>query len=75
MNRFVEEPVTLSDGTVLPAGSRITVCGSYNDPSIYDEPEKFTAARFVNTGKQFVTASADHMLFGHGDHACPGRFL
>lgn len=75
MNRFVEKVITLSDGTVLPKGSRITVCGSYNDPNMYVDPSKFDATRFLNSGKQFVTASADHMLFGNGEHACPGRFL
>ncbi|KAI1849674.1 hypothetical protein JX265_008011 [Neoarthrinium moseri] len=83
MNRFVEKEVTLSDGTVLPQGSRINVISSFMDPKIYPEPEKFDAARFLRMRQQpgnenswqFVTTSGEHMLFGHGQHACPGRFF
>jgi cytochrome P450 len=83
MNRFVESKVTLSDGTVLPHGSRISVMTSFMDPLIYPEPERFDAGRFLKLRSQpgnenswqFVTTSSDHMLFGHGQHACPGRFF
>lgn len=33
-----------------------------------DEPKKAA-------GWQFVTTSKEHMAFGHGQHACPGRFF
>ncbi|KAK6087007.1 cytochrome P450 [Seiridium cupressi] len=83
MNRFVEEEVTLSDGTVLPKGSRINVMTSFMDPKVYENPETFDAARFVKmrahpgneNSWQFVTTNPEHMLFGHGQHACPGRFF
>ncbi|KAI4595736.1 hypothetical protein KJ359_006727 [Pestalotiopsis sp. 9143b] len=83
MNRFVEEEVTLSDGTVLPRGSRINVATSFMDPAVYSAPETFDAARFVRLREQagsenawqFVTTNPEHMLFGHGQHACPGRFF
>ncbi|KAH8198925.1 hypothetical protein TruAng_006886 [Truncatella angustata] len=83
MNRFVEDEVTLSDGTVLPKGSRINVMTSFMDPAVYEDPEAFDAARFVKmrgrpgneNGWQFVSTSSEHMLFGHGQHACPGRFF
>lgn len=83
MNRAVIEDVTLSDGTVLPKGSTVIVASNYMDPDIYDNPEKFDAARFLDlrrqTGRestwQFVSPSPAHLLFGFGRHACPGRFF
>lgn len=83
MQRYVEREVTLSDGTVLPKGSRIMVASNYMDPTIYSEPEKFDAARFLKMRQQpgqehswqFVSTNPAHILFGHGQHACPGRFF
>ncbi|KAK3937466.1 Dihydromonacolin L monooxygenase [Diplogelasinospora grovesii] len=83
MNRYVEKDLKLSDGTAIPKGSRIFVCGNFMGPEIYPEPEKFDAARFLKLRQQpgqenswqFVTTSPDHILFGHGQHACPGRFF
>lgn len=83
MHRHVEKDLELSDGTVLPKGSRIMVASNFMDPAIYAEPEKFDAARFLKMRQQpgqenswqFVTTSPAHTLFGHGQHACPGRFF
>ncbi|ETS75628.1 hypothetical protein PFICI_12572 [Pestalotiopsis fici W106-1] len=83
MNRFVEQEVTLSDGTVLPRGSRINVMTNFMDPKVYAAPEEFDPARFLRLREQpgsenawqFVTTNPEHMLFGHGQHACPGRFF
>ncbi|KAI1396144.1 cytochrome P450 [Hypoxylon fuscum] len=83
MNRYVEKDIKLSDGTILPQGSRIMVASNFMDPTIYTEPEKFDAARFLKMRQQpgqenswqFVTTSPAHTLFGHGQHACPGRFF
>ncbi|KAI1388965.1 cytochrome P450 [Hypoxylon trugodes] len=85
MHRYVEKDIKLSDGTVLPKGARVQVAGNYTDPAIYPEPEKFDAARFLKMRQQagpestnswqFVTTSPAHMTFGHGQHACPGRFF
>lgn len=83
MNRFVERDLELSDGTVLPKGSRLFVAGAYQDPKIFENPEKFDAFRFANKRLEpgqtnawgHVTTSAAHMGFGHGQHACPGRFF
>lgn len=82
MSRYVEKEFELSDGTILPTGSRFFVAGAFNDPLIYKDPEKFDAFRFcsklepgqVNSWAH-VTTSASHMGFGHGQHACPGRFF
>ncbi|KAI1322691.1 cytochrome P450 [Xylariaceae sp. FL0255] len=83
MNRYVERELTLSDGTKIPAGSRIVVAGNYRDPEIFEEPDKYDATRFLKMRQrpgqenswQFVTTSAAHQGFGHGQHACPGRFF
>ncbi|KAF4548956.1 Cytochrome P450-like protein 87 [Elsinoe fawcettii] len=84
MNRHVEKDITLSDGTVLPKGSRFMVTAeSFIDPELYPQPERFEADRFLKLRNQpggennwqFVTTSPKHMLFGHGQHACPGRFF
>lgn len=83
MHRYVERDLELSDGTVLPKGARIAVGSRYLDPSLYPEPERFDAGRFLRMrqqagqehGWQFVTTTPAYMLFGHGQHACPGRFF
>lgn len=84
MRRRVMEDMTLSDGTFLPEGTLLVVASSQlRDPKIYPNPDKFDIYRFYNMrqlpGKenvgQFVTTSPDHVGFGHGPHACPGRFF
>ncbi len=83
MHRYIEKKVTLSDGTVLPRGSRVVVAGGFADPETYEDPGRFDAARFLRmrerpgqqSGWQFVATSPAHLLFGHGQHACPGRFF
>jgi len=59
-----------------------TFSPDYN-PSSYKPPSEFDGFRFSNLrsmpGKenrhQFVTTSPDSISFGHGNHACPGRFF
>ncbi|KAI0025227.1 cytochrome P450 [Xylariomycetidae sp. FL0641] len=83
MNRYVERDTTLADGTALPRGARLMVAANFLDPAVYADPDRFDAARFLklrqNPGQenawQFVTTSPHHTLFGHGQHACPGRFF
>lgn len=83
MNRYVEKSITLSDGIAIPKGARILVVGDLANPKLYPDPEKFDAARFAKkrlepgqeNSWQFVTTSASHLNFGHGEHACPGRFF
>ncbi|GLB16874.1 hypothetical protein AtubIFM61612_006729 [Aspergillus tubingensis] len=84
MRRFAQEDVTLSDGTVLPKGTISVLTSESNwDPTIYPEPETFDAYRFLKlretpgfeTVAQAVTTSPQHLAFGLGKHACPGRFF
>ncbi|KAI1129820.1 cytochrome P450 [Nemania abortiva] len=83
MNRYVEKPFKLSDGIELPKGARILVMGDLVNPQLYPDPEKFDAARFAKkrtepgqeNSWQFVTTNTSQLNFGHGEHACPGRFF
>lgn len=84
MVRMVKKPTTLSDGTVLPAGSRIMVLDNKIwDPQVFPDPERFDMERFLRLRQQpgeenhhqFVTLSSDQLGFGLGTHACPGRFF
>jgi len=78
MNRFAERQLELSDGTIIPKGSRLIVAGAYQDPAHFTDPEKFANKR-LEPGQAnmwgHVTTTASHMGFGHGQHACPGRFF
>ncbi|KAI8302054.1 Cytochrome P450 monooygenase 1 [Colletotrichum sp. SAR11_59] len=56
---------------------------SRHDSTIYENPLEFDGYRFLRMrqtpGKEnqahFVTTSPDSLGFGHGQHACPGRFF
>ncbi|EME87118.1 uncharacterized protein MYCFIDRAFT_187050 [Pseudocercospora fijiensis CIRAD86] len=82
--RGCTEEVTLSDGTVFPKGSCIYFDDSnVVNPEYYPDPEKFDATRSLKKREQpgqeerhqFVSLQTDHMPFGYGTHACPGRFF
>lgn len=84
MRRLAEKDMTLSDGTTIHAGDRLFVdTSNMVNPEIHAEPEKFDIYRFLRMREdpnlankaQLVTTSPDHMAFGHGLHACPGRFF
>ncbi|KAK0609207.1 Cytochrome P450 monooxygenase pyr3, partial [Lasiodiplodia hormozganensis] len=82
--RRVKKRVQLSDGTVLPRGATI-ICSTdrRTDPTVFPSPDVFDGRRFLERRQlpgqenawQLVTTSADHLGFGHGAHACPGRFF
>ena len=48
----------------------------YEDPETFD-PFRFVKMRERNTSKKFdmVSTSCDSLAFGHGIHACPGRYF
>ncbi|GKT79141.1 cytochrome P450 [Colletotrichum tofieldiae] len=86
MHREVTKPITLSNGLELPEGSRIAVsCQRMRDSSVYLDPNRFDGHRYLrmreslgagNDGAaHFVSTSPEHLGFGHGQHACPGRFF
>ncbi|KAI0423423.1 cytochrome P450 monooxygenase [Xylaria sp. FL1042] len=84
MRRSVEGDTKLSDGTLLKKGARVHIdTHRMQDPKVYENPEEWKGSRFsdlrAQPGKehlaQLVTTSVDHFGFGHGQHACPGRFF
>ncbi|KAK6209890.1 cytochrome P450 [Colletotrichum tabaci] len=84
MQRIATADVTLSDGTFIPKGACVSVSShALWDPEVYPEPEKWDGYRFYRlreeAGKenfaQLVSTAPEHLGFGHGKHACPGRFF
>ncbi|EUC36836.1 hypothetical protein COCCADRAFT_33839 [Bipolaris zeicola 26-R-13] len=84
MRRVTAQDVTLSDGTVIKKGEYTTVnAKNMANPQIWSEPDKYDMYRYyrmrqdpaVANKVHLVTTSPDHMGFGHGDQACPGRFF
>ncbi|KAK1976426.1 cytochrome p450 monooxygenase [Colletotrichum cereale] len=83
-NRKVLKPLKLSNGVEIPAGTSLAAspaCVS-RDPSIWSNPDEFDGLRFYKLREaegeekyQFVSVSEDALSFGHGRHACPGRFF
>lgn len=77
------------DGHDLPKGTLISFLGQpaqtdgerFEDPLKYD-PFRFSRAREDAAAKDekappvtFVSTGPEYLPFGHGKHACPGRFL
>ncbi|RAL16400.1 cytochrome P450 [Aspergillus homomorphus CBS 101889] len=84
LNRIATKELTLSDGTRLPKGALMQVSAhNLQDETIYASPGTYDGLRFHRWRQspgnehrfQFVTTSAEHFAFGHGTHACPGRFF
>ncbi|KAL4892150.1 cytochrome P450 [Aspergillus ambiguus] len=84
MRRYASEDIKLSDGTIIKKGSNLLVSNSRMwDPNVYADPETFDPYRFLKlretpgheTSAQVASPSPDHMGFGFGKHACPGRFF
>ncbi|KAJ5265329.1 hypothetical protein N7524_006347 [Penicillium chrysogenum] len=85
MHRLVLEEITLSDGTLLPKGSVIGVSADRMwSPSVHENPAQFDGFRFQRMRDQpggstnqahLVSTSVNHLAFGHGKHACAGRFF
>ncbi|KAK5997605.1 Cytochrome P450 monooxygenase hepE [Cladobotryum mycophilum] len=84
MRRMAIDNVTLSNGLVIPKGAR-TFVDAYRmrDPDAYENPEKWDGSRFLKLRSQsgkdsmslLVSTHRDHLGFGHGVWACPGRFF
>ncbi|CCM06932.1 uncharacterized protein FIBRA_09244 [Fibroporia radiculosa] len=73
---------TLSNGTFIPAGTRLmtTARAIHHDENIYADPDVFNPWRFSNMRNagetaKFVNTSSEYLAFAYGRHACPGRFF
>ncbi|KAL4884276.1 cytochrome P450 [Aspergillus karnatakaensis] len=84
MVRTTTSPVTFSDGLTVPANTRTLVsCHNMWTDSVHENPSVFDGYRFLKLRQhpgqenwtQLVSTSNNHLGFGHGMHACPGRFF
>ncbi|KAL1859173.1 hypothetical protein Plec18167_007445 [Paecilomyces lecythidis] len=85
MRRLALKDFTLSDGTHIPKGTVIAMplYETCHDPELYPDPETFDGFRFYNLRQevdntnrlQYTSTASDYPIFGHGKHACPGRFF
>ncbi|KAF7171817.1 hypothetical protein CNMCM6106_006166 [Aspergillus hiratsukae] len=84
MLRLAQEEVTMDDGFTIPKGTKIQLsCHKMWDAEVYPEPERFDGYRFLKLRQapgwdvlaQLVSTSPEHLGFGYGVHACPGRFF
>ncbi|KZT64524.1 cytochrome P450 [Daedalea quercina L-15889] len=85
MTRKALQDFTFSDGTFVPAGTTLSAPSHsvHHDGQFYESPDVFDAFRFARmraddgegTRHQMVATSTDYITFGHGRHACPGRFF
>ncbi|KAI0368837.1 cytochrome P450 [Pilatotrama ljubarskyi] len=77
--------ITLHDGTRIPKGTMVMAAAdaTHHDDAVYADADVFDPFRFSrmreaegeSTKHQFVNTSVDYISFGHGKHACPGRFF
>ncbi|KZV74005.1 cytochrome P450 [Peniophora sp. CONT] len=85
MSRYALQPFTFSNGVHVPKGTFIA-CAQYDthhDEENYANPDVFDPIRFASmregegegTKHQMVATSTEFINFGHGRHACPGRFF
>ncbi|TQN68884.1 Cytochrome P450 monooxygenase eqxH, partial [Colletotrichum shisoi] len=84
MDRVATRPVTLPNGLQLQKGERcVGDIGKMHDPAVYPDPETFDGRRFarmrgdpvLDGQAHLVSTSPAQLGFGHGKHACPGRFF
>ncbi|KAI0371432.1 cytochrome P450 [Pilatotrama ljubarskyi] len=86
MFRKAVKDVTLSDGTRIPRGTLVAAASAtaHTDGARYPAPDAFDPFRFARLREggadeavkhQLVNTSVDFLTFGHGKHACPGRFF
>ncbi|KAI6165103.1 cytochrome P450 [Pisolithus thermaeus] len=83
MIRKVLKDFTFSDGRIVPKGCYIAApsYAVHHDEEVYEKPDVFDPYRFVrlrsdedDMKQQMVSLGSTFLPFGHGNHACPGRF-
>ncbi|TFK91861.1 cytochrome P450 [Polyporus arcularius HHB13444] len=85
MTRKAMKDIVLADGTFVPRGTLITAASypTHHDEALYENALVFDPFRYARMRAaesegmkhQFVHTSVDNISFGHGRHACPGRFF
>lgn len=83
MQRTATADIKLSTGDVIPKGA-ILACSmsNHHDPDTYEDPLTFKGDRFLSwrgtdqdSAANLVSTGPASLGFGHGKHACPGRFF
>ena len=82
--RLTKEPITLHDGIVLPKDTYLSVATTSIEQDGMPDSLEFDGFRYYNErvslnkvgASRYDYAATDtcHLQFGHGKHACPGRF-
>jgi len=85
MARQAMKDFSFSDGTVIPKGTIVAVASraTHFDNDNYEHADMFDPFRFANVRSedgegvkhQFSSTNPEYLPFGHGQHACPGRFF
>lgn len=82
LKRVVREPIVLSDGLVLPKDTYICVVTTSHLQDDISPPGKFDGFRYYKKTQasgtdqyQYSSTDSEHIHFGHGRYACPGRFV
>ncbi|KZT73294.1 cytochrome P450 [Daedalea quercina L-15889] len=84
--RKAMKPIVFSNGTVIPTGTMVvaTTTGTHLSENLYEDAAEFKPFRFSDVRskggddalrQQFHTSSPDYIPFGHGKHACSGRWF
>lgn len=85
MRRRAIEDIKLTDGTVIRKGQNVITDSTHMWHAAHygADAARFDGARFLRMRRtpgrenhgQLVSTSAEHLGFGHGHYACPGRFF
>ncbi|KAF4222326.1 hypothetical protein CNMCM5878_005608 [Aspergillus fumigatiaffinis] len=82
-SRFTRQNIKLTNGTEIPTGTPVMVTNDVaGDADIYLDPEVFDGYRYLRMREgadkaraPFTTTGQNHLGFGYGKYACPGRFF
>ncbi|OQE38567.1 hypothetical protein PENCOP_c008G00750 [Penicillium coprophilum] len=82
-SRFTRQNIKLPNGTEIPTGTPVMVTNDVaGDASIYPNPDIFDGYRYLRMREgadkaraPFTTTGQNHLGFGYGKYACPGRFF
>ncbi|KAF9229083.1 cytochrome P450 [Gyrodon lividus] len=84
--RKAMDDITFSDGTIIPTGTHLAVAAvpMHLDDQFYPNASEFDPFRFSAMREKggepqekykLAATNLNYLVFGHGKHACPGRFF